>query len=163
MICPYCNADNDRVIDSRASEAGRAIRRRRQCEACERRFTTYERVEETNRLVVIKRDGSRVPFKSENILSSVLAACGKRPITAEDKERLVSEVEDEVHREFDREVEAGVIGRKVAARLRDIDEIAYVRFASEYEQFRSVGDILETIQQLGDRVKDVKDQQRLFE
>lgn len=163
VICPFCNADNDRVIDSRASEAGRAIRRRRQCEECERRFTTYERVEETNRLVVIKRDGSRVPFKSENILSSVLAACGKRPVTADDKERLVSEVEDEVHREFDREVEASVIGRKVAARLRDLDEIAYVRFASEYEQFRSVGDILETIQQLGDRVKDVKDQQRLFE
>ncbi|TVQ30579.1 MAG: transcriptional repressor NrdR [Phycisphaeraceae bacterium] len=163
MICPYCSADDDRVIDSRASEAGLAIRRRRQCNACGRRFTTYERVEETNRLVVIKRDGARVPFKGENILRGVHAACGKRPVPETDKRQLVELVEDELHREFDREVESSVIGERVAARLRDLDEIAYIRFASEHEQFRSVSDIMDTVRQLSERVRDVKDQQKLFD
>ncbi len=163
VICPYCGADDDRVIDSRASEAGVAIRRRRQCNACNRRFTTYERVEETNRLVVIKRDGARQPFNAENILRGVLAACGKRPIPEDAKRRLVEAVDDELHREFDREVDSRIIGERVARRLRDLDEIAYIRFASEHEQFRSVGDILDTVRSLTDRVKDTKDQQKLFE
>ena len=162
MICPYCTKDNDKVIDSRSSEAGRVIRRRRQCLECHKRFTTYERVEETVRLTVIKKDGSRVPFSRDNILKGVLAACGKRPIPEERKVRLVDEVEDELHRTFDREVESRVIGEMVAGKLRDLDEIAYVRFASEYYQFKNVGDILKTFEELSARVKDVKEQQRLF-
>jgi transcriptional repressor NrdR len=162
MICPYCGQDDDKVIDSRASEAGRVIRRRRQCLKCEKRFTTYERVEETVRLTVIKKDGSRVPFNRDNILRGVLSACGKRPVPEEAKIRLVDEVEDELHRSHDREVESRVIGEMVATKLRDLDEIAYVRFASEYYEFRNVGDILKQLQELSNRVKDVKDQQPLF-
>lgn len=162
MICPYCGANDDRVIDSRTAEGGRAIRRRRQCAACGKRFTTYEHIERSNRLTVIKRDGSRVGFSAEKILAGVRAACGKRPVPEQEKVRLVEEVEDELHREYDREVESRVIGEKVAERLRELDEIAYIRFASEYEQFTSVSDIEETINQLSQRVRDVKEQQKLF-
>ena len=162
MRCPYCGKDDDRVIDSRLSEGGAAIRRRRQCNACGRRSTTYERVEGGNRLTVIKRDGSRVPFDPEKVLRSVQLACGKRPIPAADRARIAEEVDDELHRAFDREVESIEIGKRVAAKLRDLDEIAYIRFASEYEQFRSVGDILDIAQQLAGRVRDVREQQRLF-
>jgi transcriptional repressor NrdR len=162
MICPFCGIDDDKVIDSRSSEGGRVIRRRRQCLGCQKRFTTYERVEETVRLTVIKKDGSRVAFSRENILRGVLTACGKRPIPEEAKARLVEEVEDELHKKFDREVESRAIGELVALKLRDLDEIAYVRFASEYYSFRSVGEILKELEDLSQRVKDLKDQQRLF-
>jgi transcriptional repressor NrdR len=162
MICPYCDRDDDKVIDSRASDAGKVIRRRRECLGCGRRFTTYERVEDTYRLTVIKRDGTRVPFNRENILRGVRAACGKRPIAEEVKTRLVEELEDELHRRFDREVESRVIGELVANKLRDVDDIAYVRFASEYYEFRNVGDIMKQLEDLSARVRDVKDQQPLF-
>jgi len=162
MICPYCERDEDKVIDSRASEGGRVIRRRRECIGCSRRFTTYERVEDTYRLTVIKKDGSRVPFNRENILRGVRAACGKRPIPEDRKTRIVEEVEDELHRRFDREVESRVIGELVSSKLRDLDDIAFVRFASEYHEFRSVGDIMKQLEELSARVRDVKDQQPLF-
>lgn len=163
MICPFCGKDDDKVIDSRSSEGGRVIRRRRQCLKCEKRFTTYERVEETARLSVIKKDGSRVAFNRDNILRGVLSACGKRPIAEGVKLALVDSVEDAIHRTFDREVESRVIGEMVAERLKDLDEIAYVRFASEYYQFRNVGDIMRQLEELNQRVRDVKDQQKLFE
>lgn len=163
MICPFCGKNDDKVIDSRASEGGRVIRRRRQCLDCEKRFTTYERVEDTVRLTVIKKDGSRVPFSRDNILRGVRAACGKRPIPEDAKIRLVDEVEDELHRTHEREVESKSIGQLVAAKLRDLDDIAYVRFASEYYQFRNVGEILAQLEELNSRVRDVKDQQRLFD
>ncbi|MEC9372263.1 MAG: transcriptional regulator NrdR [Planctomycetota bacterium] len=163
VICPYCEADDDRVIDSRSSEGGNAVRRRRQCNACGRRFTTYERVEETARLTVIKRDGSRVAYDRENILRGVQAACGKRPIPEDVKRRLVESVEEGLYRDFDREVDSREIGNRVAARLRDLDEIAYIRFASEYEKFTNVSDIMATIEKLSARVKDAANQQRLFE
>jgi transcriptional repressor NrdR len=163
MICPYCGKDDDKVIDSRSSEGGRVIRRRRQCLGCSKRFTTYERVEETARLTVIKKDGSRVAFNRDNILRGVIAACGKRPVAEESKVAIVDEVEDFIHRNYDREVESRVIGEMVAERLKNLDEIAYVRFASEYYQFRNVGDIMRQLEELNERVRDVKDQQRLFE
>lgn len=162
VICPYCNANDDKVIDSRSSEGGRVIRRRRQCLKCQKRFTTYERVEETQRLVVIKRDGSRVPFSRENILRGVQVACGKRKIPEEVKERLVDEVEEELHREFDREVDSTVIGQRVMAKLRNVDEVAYIRFASEYLKLSSAGDLLAELNELRTRPKDVKEQQSLF-
>lgn len=162
MICPYCGANDDKVIDSRASEGGRVIRRRRQCLDCEKRFTTYERVEQAARLAVVKRDGSRVPFSRENIMKGVVAACGKRPVSEEDKLRIVDEVEEEIHRDFDREVEAEVIGERVMHRLRDLDEVAYIRFASEYYRFRTVEDILDELKSLNERPKDVKNQTGLF-
>lgn len=163
MICPYCTHNNDKVIDSRTSEGGRVIRRRRQCLECDKRFTTYERIVETNRLMVIKKDGSRVPFNRENIANGVRSACGKRPIGEETKISLVDAIEDELHRRFDREVESREIGETVANRLRDIDDIAYVRFASEYYEFRNVGDILAKLEELNDRTRDVKEQQPLFD
>jgi len=150
------------VIDSRLSEGGVAIRRRRQCNACGRRSTTYERVEGGARLTVIKRDGSRTAFEPEKVLRSIELACGKRPVPEDRRARLAEEVEEGLHRDFDREVDSIEIGQRVAAKLRDIDEIAYIRFASEYEQFRSVGDILDMAQQLVGRVRDVREQQRLF-
>jgi len=162
VLCPYCNANNDKVIDSRESDGAKVVRRRRECVACERRFTTYERVEQTARLTVIKRDGSHSPFNRENMLRGVLAACGKRPIAEEIKERLVSDIEDELHREFDREVPSAEIGRRVMARLKDVDEVAYIRFASEYHQFRNVNELRRELDELASRTKDVKDQQPLF-
>lgn len=163
LICPFCSENDDKVIDSRSSEAGRVIRRRRQCNRCGKRFTTYERVEETTRLMVIKRDGSRVPFSRDNILRGVSIACGKRPIPEDVKQRLVEQIDDEIHRNYDREVESRSIGELVAERLRGVDEIAYVRFASEYYQFRSVGDIMQQLEELNARVRDVPNQQPLFD
>lgn len=162
MICPYCGEDNDKVIDSRASDGGLVIRRRRQCAACERRYTTYERVERTGRLVVIKKDGSRVPFEPENMLRGVQAACGKRPISEETKSRLIREIEDELHREFDREVPSEVIGKRVAARLREVDPIAYIRYASEYYEFRSLKEFEAELSALQSRPRTLPNQRELF-
>jgi transcriptional repressor NrdR len=162
VICPYCQKNDDKVIDSRASEGGRVIRRRRECLACHKRFTTYERVEETTRLMVVKRDGTRVPFNRENILRGVMAACGKRPIAEEAKTGLVDEIEEELHREYEREVPSRAIGEKVAEKLKKLDEISYVRFASEYYRFENAGQLLDELRELGTRTRDVKDQQRLF-
>ena len=162
VICPYCGKNDDKVIDSRASDAGKVIRRRRECLACAKRFTTYERVEETARLTVVKRDGSRVPFSRENILRGIMAACGKRPIAEENKIAVAEEIEEELHREYDREVPSRAIGEKVMLKLKGLDEIAYVRFASEYYQFQNVGELMHELQQLDARTKDVKDQARLF-
>jgi len=160
--CPYCSKDDDKVIDSRSSDSGKVIRRRRECLACNRRFTTYERVEQTHRLMVIKSDGTHQPFNRDNVLRGVQAACGKRPIPEETKQRLVDDVEEELHREFDREVSSQTIGERVMAKLRDLDEVAWVRFASEYYQFKSVAELKQQLNLLDGRVKDVKDQQKLF-
>ncbi|MCC6427970.1 MAG: transcriptional repressor NrdR [Phycisphaerales bacterium] len=162
MICPYCNANNDKVIDSRESDAARVVRRRRECLACSKRFTTYERVEQTARLVVIKRDGSRAPFLRDNVMRGIMAAFGKRPIPEDVKEHIVDQIEEELHREFDREVESRVVGERVMQKLKDLDEVAYIRFASEYRKFKNVDDLLLELAQLQNRVKDVKNQQKLF-
>lgn len=150
MRCPYCQTDKDSVVDSRPSEEGSSIRRRRECTACGKRFTTYERIERTERLTVVKKDGSRVAFSPENVMRGILAACGKRPITTEAKERVVREVEDELLREGEREVPSRDIGRRVAEKLRAIDHIAYIRFASEYYQFRSVEEMQRELQVLSE-------------
>lgn len=162
MICPFCNADNDRVIDSRAAENGAAVRRRRGCIACGRRFTTYERVEKTARLMVVKKDGSRVPFEPQNVLRGIQAACGKRPIPEEAKTRLVQEIEDTLYRDYDREVPSEEIGKLVATRLRDLDQIAYIRFASEHYSYRSLDDMAEELQELRRRPRDLPNQADLF-
>ncbi len=162
VICPYCSQDNDKVIDSRASDGGKVIRRRRECLGCNRRFTTYERVEQTARLTVVKRDGTRQPFNRENILRGVQAACGKRPIPEDRKQQLIDQVEEELHREFDREVESQTIGERIMVALRDVDEVAYIRYASEYYKFRSVDELKEQLELLDGRPRDVKDQQKLF-
>jgi transcriptional repressor NrdR len=162
MICPYCDHNDDKVIDSRASDGGKVVRRRRECLKCHKRFTTYEKIEETSRLTVVKRDGTRVPFSRENVLKGVLAACGKRPVPDDTKQKLVDEVEEELHREFDREVPSRAIGERVMQKLGTLDNIAYVRFASEYYQFQNVGQLMEELKDLDNRPREMKDQAKLF-
>lgn len=162
MICPYCEANDDKVIDSRASDGGKVIRRRRECIGCGKRFTTYERVEQSTRLLVVKKDGTREPFDREKISASIHAACGKRKIPAHILSEMIDSIEDELHRQFDREVDTRTVGERVMVRLKDADEVAYIRFASEYYQFRNVDDISRQIQELNARIKDVKNQQSLF-
>lgn len=163
MICPFCGHNDDRVIDSRPAESGRTIRRRRVCNRCERRFTTYERVEQHTRLIVVKRDGSRVPFDPDNVLRGIQAACGKRPIPEAAKITVAEAVEEELHQTCEREVESRTIGEMVMARLREVDEVAYIRFASEYYQFMSVTDLQRELDLLRTRPRPVKDQRALFD
>ena len=162
MICPYCGEDDDKVIDSRASEGGMAIRRRRKCLGCHRRYTSYERIEKTARIVVVKKDGTRVAFDGSKILAGIQAACGKRPIPEDFKVKLAQEVEDEVHREFEREVPSIEVGQRVATRLRRLDEIAYIRFASEHHEFRTLDEFAEELSDLQARHKALPNQQALF-
>ncbi len=162
MICPYCGHDDDRVIDSRASEGGLVVRRRRQCHDCDRRYTTYERVEKTARLMVVKKDGSRVPFELDSVVRGLQAACGKRPVPEQGKLAIAREVEDAIHREFDREVPSAEIGRRAAARLREVDEIAYIRYASEYHRFRTLDEFAEELTNLKARPKNLPNQRGLF-
>ncbi len=150
MKCPYCGAIEDKVIDSReASDAG-AIRRRRECVGCQRRFTTYERLEESP-LLVVKRDGRREPFDRKKILSGLLKACEKRPIPTERVEALVDSIERGISTDFEKEVSSVEIGERVMQALQGFDEVAYVRFASVYRSFKDINqfmrelkDILET-------------------
>ncbi len=146
MMCPYCRHDETKVIDSRASEDF-AIRRRREClnHTCARRFTTYEKIEEAP-LKVIKKDGTRVPFDREKIRSGLEKACYKRPVKDEVIERIISEVEADVYREFDREVPSRDIGERVFNMLRNVDQVAFVRFASVYREFKDVNDFVEELE-----------------
>ena len=141
MNCPHCSADNDRVIDSRTCEDGRAIRRRRYCNHCKKRFTTYERVERFS-LQVVKKDLVREPFQLEKIERGVERACWKRPISSERIRELAAEVEADIQAEFDSEIASSLIGRMVMERLAEIDQVAYVRFASVYREFKGVEDFV---------------------
>jgi transcriptional repressor NrdR len=163
MRCPFCKEDDDKVIDSRSTEAGACIRRRRRCLRCNRRFTTYERIEETIRLTVIKRDGSRVPYNRENLLRSVQGAAYKRPIPAERIEQIADEVEEYLTSTFEKEVSSQSIGEKVASVLRRVDRVAYVRFASVYRNFEDVGDFIDEAKDVLERsAQDIPGQQDLF-
>ncbi len=162
MICPACNANEDKVIDSRSTEAGKVIRRRRQCLSCGRRFTTYERVEQATRLMVVKKDGSRVPFQTDSIIRGVSNACGKRPIAEDVKRQLAEEVEEELHAEYEREVPSTEIGERVMSRLRNIDRIAYIRFATEHLQLSTLEEIQRELDDLSVRPIEVANQQGLF-
>ncbi len=164
MRCPFCKEDDDKVIDSRSTEVGQCIRRRRRCLRCGRRFTTYERIEDTVKLAVIKRDGSRVPYNRENIRHSIERAAYKRPISSERIEQVVDEVEEYLVSTFEKEVSSQTIGEKVADVLRRVDKVAYVRFASVYRQFEDVGDFIEEARDVIERSeRDVPGQQNLFE
>lgn len=163
MLCPRCGVDKDKVIDSRSSEGGAVIRRRRECLECEMRFTTYEQIRSSDRLMVVKKDGSRVLFNRVNVMRGIVAACGKRPVSEDAKEAVCEGVEAELHRDFDREVPSVEIGRRVAARLREIDQIAYIRYASEYYDFRDLKDLAEEVTQLQSRTQPGPNQSSLFE
>lgn len=137
MKCPFCGCSDDRVADSRSADAGRAVRRRRECLECGRRFTTYEVVENLP-LLVVKKNGRRQTFDRRKILGGVQKACEKRPVSLDKMEELTTGVEREVYRRFDREVPSREIGELVMERLASTDEVAYVRFASVYRQFKDV-------------------------
>lgn len=146
MICPFCRQGETKVIDSRASEDF-VIRRRRRClnPACERRFTTYEKIEESP-LKVIKKDGSRVPFDAQKIRAGLEKACWKRPVTSEQIEAIVAAVEADVYAHFEMEVPSRYIGERIFEALREVDEVAFVRFASVYREFQDVNDFVEELE-----------------
>jgi len=142
-MCPFCREGETKVIDSRASQEF-AIRRRRECLICLRRFTTYEKIEKSP-LKVIKKDGTRVPFDRENIRSGLEKACYKRPISADEIESVICGIEADVYGEYEREVPSRSIGEMVIDALRDIDQVAFVRFASVYREFKDVNDFVEEL------------------
>lgn len=162
MLCPFCGSNDDKVIDSRSADNGRTIRRRRECSGCARRFTTYERVEETVKLMVVKKDGSRVPYNRAKLTRGIEMACYKRKITADQIARIVEGVEEQMFRKYDREVDAIDIGRLVADRLKGLDQVAYVRFASVYKQFKDLDDLLDEVREVMVRPEDAKEQGKLF-
>jgi transcriptional repressor NrdR len=141
MRCPYCGAKKDRVIDSRISKNASSVRRRRACLRCKKRFTTYEYVERIP-LMVVKKDSRREPFDREKLMKGIVVACEKRPVSIKRIERLVEEIERHLEKSHEREVASKEIGEEVMKGLHSLDEIAYVRFASVYRQFRDVGQFM---------------------
>ncbi|MSR74672.1 MAG: transcriptional repressor NrdR [Planctomycetes bacterium] len=147
MRCPFCKAIEDKVIDSRACNEQAVIRRRRECLDCSRRYTTYERIEEMP-LRVVKKDGSRVPFDRQKILSGLLLACHKRPVSTETLEEVTSRIEARVSEMFGTEVSSRIIGDFVMAELRTLDQVAYVRFASVYREFKDSKEFMVELRQM---------------
>ena len=147
MRCPFCSHPRDRVVDSRESGSGDAIRRRRECQDCGRRFTTYERIEEIPYLV-IKKDGRREAFDRAKLMAGLHRACEKRPVSAKALTQLVDEIEQLVQDSVDREVAASVIGERVMERLKELDKVAYVRFASVYRQFEDAQEFMAELRDL---------------
>jgi transcriptional repressor NrdR len=137
MKCPYCDHDGTKVLDSRPVNENKSIRRRRECERCARRFTTFETVEEAP-LMVVKKDGSREEFSREKLLRGLVRACEKRPVSVERLEQIVDEVERELRQTASTEIESGQIGELMMGQLYKVDEVAYVRFASVYRQFKDI-------------------------
>jgi transcriptional repressor NrdR len=147
MKCPYCGYKEDKVVDSRATAGEQAIRRRRECLKCGKRFTTYEYIEEVS-LMVVKKDGRREPFDRKKILAGVIRACEKRPISMEKMEEIITQVERAIQRKSDREVPSSRIGELVMERLKVLDDVAYVRFASVYRQFKDLGQFMEELKDI---------------
>ena len=147
MLCPFCQQDNDRVADTRTSADGSIVRRRRECCACGRKFTTYERVE-VAQIRVIKRDGSRVPYDPERLQQGIERACWKRQISNEQITALITHVEHDINRTFDTEVESRYIGEQVMYYLGKLDQVAYVRFASVYRDFADANDFARELQRM---------------
>jgi transcriptional repressor NrdR len=147
MKCPFCSEDDSKVIDSRPTDDGHAIRRRRECGACKNRFTTYEKVEEIP-LVVVKKDGNREAFNRSKILNGLIRACEKRPVSIERMENIVDDIERNLNNSMVKEVETHVIGSQIMAALKDLDEVAYVRFASVYRQFKDINTFVDELTKL---------------
>lgn len=147
MKCPFCGHMDSKVLDSRPAEDGNSIRRRRECTECGRRFTTYEKVDEIP-LVVVKKDGRREVFDRSKILGGIIKACEKRSISMNQMEEVVDDIEKELRNRMDTEVSSEQIGEKVMEKLRELDEVAYVRFASVYRQFKDVNSFIEELENL---------------
>ena len=147
MKCPFCGYSESKVIDSRPAEEGTTIRRRRECLSCQRRFTTYEIVERMP-LVVIKRDGSRQSFDKMQLINGMLRACEKRPVSLNQLEQIADEIEQELQSGLEREISTVNIGEMVMSRLKDVDEVAYVRFASVYRSFKDINTFMDELAKL---------------
>lgn len=147
MRCIYCNGTDSRVIDSRSTEEGNAIRRRRECEKCGRRFTTYEKID-TVPLMVIKKDKSRQPFDTDKLRNGIIKACQKRPVSLMQIDALVRSIEMKAYSSFDQEITSQALGEMVMDGLKDLDEVAYVRFASVYRQFRDIETFMDELTKL---------------
>lgn len=145
MRCPFCQIDNDRVIDSRTSEDAYAIRRRRECMGCNRRYTTYERMEELD-LRVIKKDGVREPFDPAKIRDGISKACWKRPISTEQIDEVVTKLQNRIYNEFEKEIASTQLGELIMEELRQLDQVAYVRFASVYREFTDAQDFVQEVE-----------------
>lgn len=147
MKCPYCAFIDDKVIDSRPTEEGSAIRRRRECTKCSKRYTTYEKVESIP-LMVVKKDKTRETFDRDKLLNGLLRACEKRPVSLADLEKLVEEVESRIYNSLEREISTKKIGEMVMTELKNMDEVAYVRFASVYRQFKDINTFMNELEKL---------------
>lgn len=150
MKCPYCSNPDTRVVDSRPAEDGTSIRRRRSCDACGKRFTTYEKVE-TIPLIIIKKDNAREQYSRMKVENGVIRACYKRPVPAEEIERMIDRIETEVFSLEEKEIPSHVIGEMVMDGLKDLDEVAYVRFASVYREFKDVNTFMDELKKILDR------------
>lgn len=148
MRCPFCKEDRDRVVDSRSSDAGRIIRRRRQCLVCNKRFTTYEKIGDSFKLCVVKKDSSREPYDREKIVAGLQKACYKRPVSAQQIQQIAEKVEENIFRKFDKEVSSAFIGESIIKHLSAVDKVAYIRFASVYRDFRDAGELIEEVSQV---------------
>lgn len=161
MYCSKCGSLEDKVIDSRLSKDGRSIRRRRECLKCEFRYTTYEEIERSE-LRVLKRDGRSEIFSRDKLLSGMVKACEKRPVSHESLERMAETITQELEQDFSKEIPSHVIGAKLMEKLHELDEVAYVRYASVYRSFTDVGEFIDEIQMLGKRHKRSALQPELF-
>jgi transcriptional repressor NrdR len=147
MRCPYCGHLQDRVIDSRAANENRSVRRRRECLKCRRRFTTYESIEEIS-MMVVKRDGRRESFDRNKVISGILKACEKRPVSLQQVEDLVDRVERELQKKYEKEIPVQAVGELVMEKIHKLDEVAYVRFASVYRSFKDINQFMGELKDL---------------
>jgi len=160
--CPFCKEDRDKVVDSRSSDSGRIIRRRRQCLVCKRRFTTYEKIGESFKLYVVKKDESRIPYDRDKVVAGLQKACYKRPVSAEQVQQVADRVEEDIFRKFDKEVSSAFVGDSVMRHLRLVDKVAYIRFASVYRDFKDAGELIEEVREAIEETEHVG-QSKLFE
>lgn len=149
MRCPFCSYIESKVIDSRPTEEGQAIRRRRECISCGKRFTTYEKIEEIP-IMVVKKDGNREAYNRNKLLNGIIRACEKRPVSIDSMERVVNDIEKILFNSLEKEVSSETIGEMVMNRLKDIDDVAYVRFASVYRQFKDINSFMEELKKILD-------------
>lgn len=150
MKCPFCGKENTKVIDSRPADDNSSIRRRRQCDVCGKRFTTYEKVE-TIPLIVIKKDDNREPYDREKIQGGIIRSCHKRPVSANQISEMIEDIENQIFSMEDKEISSSVIGELVMDKLKDVDQVAYVRFASVYREFKDVNTFMHEIKKILDK------------
>lgn len=147
MNCPFCSHNDSKVIDSRPTDEGQAIRRRRECISCSKRFTTYEKIDEIP-LIVVKKNGNREPYNRNKILNGVIRSCEKRPVSMKDIENLVDGIEKQIHNTMEREITTELIGNLVIDKIKDLDGVAYVRFASVYREFKDINTFMDEVKKI---------------